>query len=226
MGLHMAGNKYAVDPRGFVSEAPGPALCTYLPSSPPPSNTPPPTHTHTHTQIHTRPLPAPVPLLPRSVVLAVRMGLSPADAGPNSGNVFTRVLGRPTIRDGDSWKSGRYAGWRQLPTSASASALSSLLLSCRHSDVQPCPPPLVPSPPPPTFVYSNCWICEAWREVEFRYTPLSSGPAASRVSLQVSFDGWKSDVMDYCPPDEGVKMDHGQYTTGYFVLFRMVPPGT
>ncbi len=75
---------------------------------------------------------------------------------------------------------------------------------------------------------SNCWICEAWREVEFRYTPLSSGPAASRVSLQVSFDGWKSDVMDYCPPGDGdaPTMDHGQYTSGYFVLFRMVPPGT
>lgn len=51
--------------------------------------------------------------------------------------------------------------------------------------------------------------------MEFRYTPLVSGPAASRVSLHCSFDNWKADVMDYVEDD----------SSSYFVLFRMVPPG-
>ena len=63
--------------------------------------------------------------------------------------------------------------------------------------------------------------------MEFRYTPLYSGPAASRVSLHVSFDNWKSDVMDYVPPERPSEADSvdGMFTAGYFVLFRMVPPG-
>ncbi len=61
--------------------------------------------------------------------------------------------------------------------------------------------------------------------MEFRYTPLVSGPGASRVSLHISFDGWKADVMDYVPTEDASEPVSGVYTTGYFVLFRMVPPG-
>lgn len=59
-----------------------------------------------------------------------------------------------------------------------------------------------------------CWMCGAWQQHTFRYTPGVSGPPASRVALLCSVDSWRPMPMAWNP------------STASWELPRRLPPAT
>jgi hypothetical protein len=58
----------------------------------------------------------------------------------------------------------------------------------------------------------NCWICERWQEVEFRWVPGESGAESKPpIYIHFDFDNFDHDLLDENPD-------------GSFSVVRMVPP--
>ena len=59
----------------------------------------------------------------------------------------------------------------------------------------------------------NCWVCENWVEMNFKWTPGTSGDAKSHpIFLHLECDNWEPELMQETPE-------------GTFELTRAVPPG-